>query len=123
MRSSVGAMAEGFFSEPFQNTRMVETPFTEQSAAQSVCPGFANAPLMTLLGFFVRASCGIVHFLRSSSFIRLAGRPGIAWGDRRTIGSCGVWAKNTAANATKATANVISLDLFVLCVFLRTPAL
>src|SRR5207249_4735403 len=39
-------MAAGFFSEPFQNTRIVETPFTEQSAAQSVCPGFANSPYL-----------------------------------------------------------------------------
>src|SRR2546427_831850 len=46
MRSSIGAMAAGFFSEPFQNTRIVETPFTEQSAAQSVCPGFANSPYL-----------------------------------------------------------------------------
>src|SRR5207247_6965695 len=122
MRSSIGAMAAGFFPEPFQNTRIVETPFTEQSAAQSVCPGFANSPLMTLLDFFVGASCGIVHPLRSSSFTTLAGTPGIAAGESCTIRACGVRANNTAANVAKAEANVTSLNLLVF-LFLRTTVL
>src|SRR5207249_11705779 len=123
MRSSIGAMAAGFFSEPFQKTRIVETPFTEQSAAQSVCPGFANAPLMTLLAFFVGASCGIVHPLRFSSFTRLAERPGIAAGESCTIRAWGVWANNTAANVAQAAADVISLTLFVFRACFRTTLL
>jgi hypothetical protein len=35
-RSSLGAIAAGFFSDPPQNTRMRETPFTEHNTAQSV---------------------------------------------------------------------------------------
>src|SRR5207249_3092867 len=114
MRSSIGTMAEGFFSEPFQNTRIVETPLTEQSAAQSLCPGLANSPLMMLFGFFVTPSCGIVHPLRSNSLTRLAGRPRTAAGESRTIGTCGVWAKNTTPEVAKATANATSVNLFVL---------
>src|SRR2546427_10903056 len=111
MRSSIGAMAAGFFSEPFQNTRIVETPFTEQSAAQSVCPGFANSPLMTLLDVFVGASCGIVHPLRSSSFTTLAGTPGIAAGESCPSRACGGGGDNTAANVAKPETNVTSVCL------------
>ena len=50
--SAAGKRAAGLFSEPFQNTRIVETPFTEHRTAQSIWPGRANSPLMTLFGFF-----------------------------------------------------------------------
>ena len=45
-------------------------------------------------------------------------------GESRTIGSWGVWAKNTVPSAAKASANTTSLNFFVFSVFfLRKTAL
>src|SRR6516225_9382128 len=67
------AISAGFFSELFQKTRMEETPFTEHRTAQSVWPGLANSPRMTLRGFFVYGVCGIVQPRRWSSRMTLRG--------------------------------------------------
>src|SRR5579859_1000156 len=78
-------MAAGFVSEPFQKTRIVEMLFTEHSTAQSVWPGLANSPLITLCGFFVYGVCGIVQPRRWSSRTTLPGSSGKAVGGSRTI--------------------------------------
>jgi len=64
---------------------MVDTPLTEHRTAQSVWPGLANSPRMTLFGFFVNTSCGTAHPRRWSSWTTLRGSSGNAVGGRRTI--------------------------------------
>src|SRR6266446_2952046 len=107
--SSPDARLAGFFSEPFQNTRIVETPLTEHSTAQSVWPGLANSPLMTLFGFFAdAASCGIVHPLLCSSWTRLAGSSGNAVGGSRTMYVSSDCEKDINTNASTDAVNRLS---------------
>jgi hypothetical protein len=54
------ASAVELVAEPFQNTRRLVERCVEQSTAQSVCPGLANSPRMTLALLSVYG-CGIVQ--------------------------------------------------------------
>src|SRR4051794_18091753 len=74
-----------FVGTPFQKMRRRVDPLVEHSTAQSVCPGFANSPRITL-DFRLVYGCGIVHPRRSSSGSKFFGSSGNAVGGSRFIG-------------------------------------